>query len=266
MQDPSQILTDVYSFLFILALALARPGGMFFILPLITRLGLPDSINAAVVLALSLPTVQSHAADIGFMQNSSNFMLVAMIAKETVIGLLLGLLAGTPFWAMEMAGNILEFQREAPNADVQDPNGTTEASVTGTLFVLFAVVYAIAAGGLATAADLLYQSYHLWPIIDFYPTLHPAAGLEIMKMLHSVMKIAFLLAAPLMLPMLLALFALMITTRLAPQLNAFDLSLPVRNIAFFALLPFYAVFAADYFVDKIPSSKSILDTVKALLS
>ena len=191
-------------------------------------------------------------------------MLVALIVKEAFLGLVLGVLAGTPFWAMEMAGNTLDFIRQAPNADVQDPNGTTESSITGTLFVLFAIVYALAAGGMTTIADLLYQSFRLWPMADFYPALTPEAGEQILKMLQSVMKIAFLLAAPLLLPMLLSLFALLITTRLAPQLNAFDLSMPVRNIAFFALLPVYAAFAADYFIDKVPHAKSILDMAKAL--
>lgn len=266
MQDAPQIITGLYTYLFLLALSISRPAGMFFIFPMITRLGLPETLNTAVILALSMPNVQSHANDIGFIQNSSNLFLATLIIKEALIGLLLGVFAGAPFWAMEMAGNILDFQRQAPNADVQDPNGTTESSITGTLLVLFAIVYAIASGGLQTVAEFLYESYRLWPLADFFPSLHPSAALEVWKMLHSVMKIAFLLAAPLMLPMFLAIFALLITTRLAPQLNAFDLSLPVRNIAFFALLPFYAGFAADYFIDKIPKPISILEALKALLT
>ena len=239
---------------------------MFFILPLITRLGLPETLSASVVFALSIPNVQSHMNDAGLIQGSSNFLLAVLIMKEVFIGLLLGLFAGAPFWAMEMAGNILDFERQAPNADVQDPNGTTESSVTGTLLVLFAVVYAVAAGALQIIADLLYESYRLWPLVEFYPKLNPSAGVEIWRMLHSVMKIAFLLAAPLMLPMFLAIFALLITTRVAPQLNAFDLSLPVRNIAFFALLPFYAAFLTEYFSDKVPKSINVLETLKALLT
>jgi len=247
----------VFGHLVAFALAIARPTALVMIFPVFHRLGLTGVIRGAFVVALSLPVVPGLAEALPPV-GTATLRLAGLALKETLIGALLGLLFGVPFWAVEVAGDLLDYERQAPDAQLQDPSAITESTAAGTLFIVTAVVLFVAADGLRNVAASLYDSYALWPITDLAPQLQTSSGWLALQLLDRVLRLALILAFPMLLAMFVAMLGLMIIARFAPQLNVFDLSMAVRNLVFFLIIPLYAAFLVYYFGSQLGELSGVL--------
>ena len=54
-------------------------------------------------------------------------VLMGIILKEGFIGFLLGFAFGIPFWGVESAGDVIDFQRGLMGATISDPSQTAES-------------------------------------------------------------------------------------------------------------------------------------------
>ena len=255
----------VYGFVIALAIATPRPLAIFAVLPLTGRLGLPPFFRNVIVIAISLPIVIPLQLQIKAAPTIPIASLFALSLKEVFIGLLIGLVLGIPFWAIETAGNIVDFVRQAPDSELQDAQGTTEASITGTLFSVVATYYYVTIGGITLLINSIYISYTIWPPLAPLPTLDPSATLRILALLDALFRSALMIAAPLVIFIMISLLLLMIIARITPQINVFDLSMSFRNIAFIVVMQVYAVFIIDYFGAEISGLRNAMDVVKGLL-
>ena len=256
----------VYTFLVAIALAMGRPMALFSVLPIVTRLGLPDLIKYALALALSINIIGPLVENPAELQTMSPLLLVFIVLKETLIGLALGIVIGAPFWAIEMAGNILDFIRQAPDATIQDPQGSTESSITGTLLSIFAVLLFLSAGGLTTVVGLLYSSYDIWPVKTAFPEVTSDASVRMLDLLDWMFRSAMLIASPLLLLLIISFVILMIITKFIPQLNVFDMSMAFRNITFFAMIQVYSLYIVGYFAKDFSVVKSSLVYLEKILN
>jgi type III secretion protein T len=254
----------VFRHLLSLALATARPSAFVMTFPLFVRLGLTGLVRGGFVVAISLPVMTGLVAVLPPV-GTETLRLVAIGFKEAVIGGLLGLLLGIPFWAAEVAGDLLDYERQAPDAQLQDPNAMTESTASGTLFMLAAVVVFVVADGLHSVAEALYGSYRLWPVVELAPSLRPESGMLALEILIRVLQLALILAFPVLAAMFVAMFALMVIARFAPQLNVFDLSLAARNLVYFLIMPLYAAFLVDHFGAQLGELTGILDQLGQFL-
>jgi type III secretion protein T len=248
-----------------LAIYVPRPLALFSILPIMTRLGLPRFLQLALVIVIGLPAAAPMISQIQQVHPLSATSTVALSLKEAFVGVLIGLIMGIPFWAMEIAGNILDFTRQAPDAEVQDPRNTTEATVTGTLFSIFASLYFIAAGGLTIIIDTIYKSYEIWPALSELPQLNGTAAGKLLQILDALFKSSLVIAGPILIFVLVSFFVLIIIARFIPQTNVFSLSLSFKNIAFFTAIQIYGAYAISYFVLNSNYLKGTLTVMKGLL-
>lgn len=260
----AQLLPVTWHWLLAYALALARPLGLVAIHPLFTRAQLSGVLRGAVATALALPVVPllGHALDGGAI-GPVGLMLLG--AKEAVFGAALGLLLGVPFWALDLAGDVLDLQRGATQGRLDDPAGFEDVSITGTFLLLVGAVLFVASGGLEVIADLLYRSYALWPPLTALPQFGPGTPDLLLGTLDQMLRLALRLAVPLLLAMLLADVALILIGRAAPQLRVDDQALAVRNIAFFVMLPVYGVFLFTYMRQDFALLPGALDLLRLVL-
>jgi type III secretion protein T len=259
-------LIDLFGpYLIAIAVAIARAVALATVLPVFARLGLGGLLRNAVVIALALPVVPQVTGEIASLVPLHPGQVVVLIAKEAVVGTLLGLLFGLPFWAVEAAGEIIDMQRGVNGAYLLDPNASGQASPVGTLFVLVLLALFFAGNGLGVLAEALYQSYALWPVTALLPPFTGETPALLLGLLDRVVQLALLFAAPLVIVMLLGDITLAVIGRMAPQLNVFDLSLSVKTAALLLVLPLYAVFLVPYFAQGLGSIRGVLDLARTVL-
>ena len=110
--------------------------------------GLPRH-TIVMVLAL-LPAPGIHAALAG--QDPSAIMLGALMIKEVVLGLLLGVLLAMPFWMFESVGALLDNQRGALAGGQLNPSLGPDATPIGHMFKQLAIYLLMAMLGFALMA------------------------------------------------------------------------------------------------------------------
>ncbi|HET7314007.1 type III secretion system export apparatus subunit SctT [Salinisphaera sp.] len=242
----------VYPVFIALGLAAARSLGMVFIFPAFNRLGLNGTIRTSVAIVLSLPVLPLVLASYGQTQFTVLF-LAGIVIKEMLIGLVIGLLFGLPFWGAEVAGSLIDLQRGSTMAQLLDPNAVTRAGLTATLLSILMVALFFASGGFDGLLDVLYRSYHLWPIFQFGPSLDQDAAMAVLHMLDRIMFIGVRMMAPLVIAVLAGDLALAYLARIAPNLHVFSLSLALKNLVFAVLMVIYIMFLMPRMIEDLGS-------------
>lgn len=235
----------IYGFMVLVAVAMARPTGIMLVLPVFTRLGLTGMLRSAVAFVLAIPVIPHIATDFSSVIAVGGPTLLAIIAKETFIGLLLGIAFGVPFWAAQSAGDVIDTQRGASIAYLTDPTALAEVSITGMFLELTMLALFFAGGGINLVVGALYDSLQLWPIMALFPEFQgDTVGLAL-GILDNVLRGALLIGGPIVIVLFVVEAAMALISRISPQLPMSDLSLPVKAIAVFAILPIYLVFFLD---------------------
>jgi type III secretion protein T len=226
-------------------IGLARMSGLVMIMPVFLRIGLTGILRAAVALTLSLPLLPFILATFPFDQTSFG-QIAAILFKEVMVGIVIGIVLGVPIWAAEAAGEILDLQRGVTFAELLDPSFTMTNNISGSLFSIVIVAIFFASGGLNFTMTAVYDSYKLWPLTTFLPIFQEGSGLLFLGLLDNVIGMGLMLVVPIVIALLLTDLSLALVARAAPHMNIFVLSLTVKNLAFTLLLVLYATFLLGY--------------------
>jgi type III secretion protein T len=252
-----------YPLLSAFGMAVARALGMIIITPAFNRLGLTGMIRSAVAVVMSIPIAPDIFVALAGEQSPSTLMLMALLIKEMIIGVVIGLIFGIPFWAAEVAGELIDLQRGSTMAQLLDPLSSGESSVTSTLLSITLITLFFMSGGFTLMLDGLYRSYQLWPVLAAAPTLGAGTVMEIVGVLDKVMQTGVLMIAPVVIAILTADLLLAYLARMAPQLHVFDLSLSVKNLLFSFLMVVYVSFMIPYMLNQLGAMRGAFDVVKA---
>jgi type III secretion protein T len=227
------------------AFALARLTGLMAIMPFFSRIRLAGLLRNGVALAFAIPIIPA-LVDVLRESHMTTTVIMAYMLKEFVVGLMLGLVMGVPFWAAEAAGDILDLQRGSSMGTLIDPMMTHETSATGTLLTIVMMTIYLAAGGLEVTLSSLYDSYSLWPVDNLLPALSKEAAAIFLELLDRTISMALALVFPLIVSLLLSDVVLALLARASPHLNVFALSLIVKTLVFSMVFPLYATFLVQY--------------------
>lgn len=256
----SQLLWSLFAPLLV---GLPRVGAAIMVAPLFPTSLFPVLLRGAVVVSLSLYLYPHLAANMPPMLSLLEW--VGLIAKETLIGALLGFAAGTLIWAFETAGALLDFQVGFSNSQYFDPFGGHEAGPLSQFWVRLGTVLFIAAGGLQVLAALLFESFHLWPVTSFYPSLghfedFAAGGIR------TFMELVVRLAAPAVLLLALIDFGFGLVSRVVPQLNVFFFTMPIKGAMAAVMLALYLSYVSDIVVAQLSDLGTWLQHLQPVLS
>ena len=155
--------------------------------------------------------------------------LIVVIAKEALIGLMIGFISAIPFQAMESAGVIIDNQRGASMAMAWNPLSSEQTLPLGSLLNQAGCALFFSLGYLTVWLGVVYQSYVLWPITAVFPIFPRDAPLQLYLLFSELLQIAWRLAAPAIITMFLAEFGLGLMNRFVPQMNVFILSMPIKS-------------------------------------
>lgn len=238
----------------IMAITLGMPRILMvmIILPFMGSQILVGSIKFAVAFSVYLvlhPLIfqQIHISSSGVIFYAQ---LMALLLKECIIGLCIGLLVGILFWAIQSAGFFIDNQRGLTQAMGADPLSGEQTSPLGSFFFQ-AIVYIFFAGGVFLVfLQFLYTSYLLYPVGDLLP-LQALGGKKLPLLFASqvgyLMEIMLLFSGPVVVACLLTDVSLGLINRFASQLNVYILAMPIKSgIASFLLIFYFGLLVAGF--------------------
>ena len=200
---------------------LVRPGALMMIGPGLGGQQVPMQVRVALTALLALALAPSVTLPSG-----PSIGLLAVVFREVLIGLSLGLAARAVIAGAELAGHLCSQQIGFSYAATVDPEGGARNTVLASLYGLLATLTWLAIGGHHLLIRALDASYTGLPI--------GGGGVDasLLNSVREVLGIVFVtglrLAAPLMAVILVVEVALGLVSRAAPALNFFVIGYPVR--------------------------------------
>lgn len=244
--------------------AMPRLLAMFSMIPLLSRESLPGLLRVGLVGSMAMLVVPTLFDTVG--AGERNALEVALlVAKETLLGTVLGFIVAVPLWAFDTMGSFVDNQRGASIAQTINPLTGHDSSPLGELFSQAAVTYLLSFGGLLLMMGAAYRSYELWPVMAWKPAFSAEAAEILLGQLDRLTRLAMLLGAPVILSMLLAELGLGLVSRFAPQLQVFFLAMPVKSGLAMFVFGVYAQSLFDVAHDDLTGMAGALDGVGRLL-
>jgi len=230
---------------FLLALSFAQPRtiAMLAVLPIFQQQMVPGMLRLGVAAGVSLivaPALIPHVHG-----DHSAMYLMVVLCKEAFIGFVLGFALALPFWAFEAVGFFIDNQRGASIAATLNPLTGNDSSPLGILFNQAFIVFFLITGGFLLVLGLLYDSFRLWPVFDWTPTLSPDTVPLLLAQLDRLMSLCMLYGAPVIVAMFLAELGLALVSRFVPQLQVFFLAMPIKSALALLVLIIYAATLFD---------------------
>jgi type III secretion protein T len=185
---------------------------------------------------------------------------IGLMAKEMLLGSLIGVAVGALFWAMESAGELVDLQVGTMNAVIFDPFGRHQAGPFALLMGRLAIAFFVACGGLYMFVSLLFESFRLWPLGSFQPDFARFVDLG-GAALGSLAELAVRFAAPLILLLALIDLGFGLVNRAVPQLNVFFFTMPIKGALAALMLALFLVFLADIASSQIEQLGTVLERI-----
>lgn len=249
------------SFIATLALTQPRIVAMFLVLPLFNTQLIPGLVRFAVAGALGVVLVPALQPQVGAAHWDAATVL-GTIVKEAFIGFAIGYLAAIPFWIFEAVGFLVDNQRGASIASTLNPITGNDSSPLGLMFNQAFIVFFLLTGGFSLLLGALYDSFALWSVTQWLPTLQPESVPVLLGQLDRLVRLAVLFAAPVLVAMFLAEIGLALVSRFAPQLQVFFMAMPIKSALAMLVLMLYAASLFEYGADQVESVGRILPLLR----
>lgn len=244
---------------FIATLALTQPRilAMFLVLPIFNTQLIPGLARFAIAFALGVVAVPALQPQTDAVQWGAA-LLLGTIVKEAFIGFVIGYLAAIPFWIFEAVGFLVDNQRGASIASTLNPLTGNDSSPLGLMFNQAFIVFFLLSGGFSLLLGTLYDSFTLWSITEWLPTLQPTSVPVMLAQLDRLVRLAVLFAAPVLVAMFLAEVGLALVSRFAPQLQVFFMAMPIKSALAMLVLMLYGASLFEYGAEQVESVGRIL--------
>jgi len=206
-----------------LLLVSARILAWMLIAPPIATGGVPPTVKTMLSVAMALPLVpqarlHAPAAEV--------IPLAGSLLEQLLIGAALGFLTRLLFTAIEMAGGLLDLFGGFSLSAAYDPLTTTMTSVLGRFYALLCTTLIFATNAHLLIFQGFMRTFSAVPL-DATMSLNQLAA-TITKAVPEMFVSALQIAGPLLVVLFIADLALGVLNRIAPQLNAFTMSFPIK--------------------------------------
>ncbi len=221
------------AFLVLVGLAFARMLSFLVAAPFFGGAAVPARVKVATATAFVVilyPSLSMELPKDGGPLPFGPLGFMALLAKEAFVGYTLGFVASLVFEAVQVAGRVIDLQRGSTLDEMFAPQLQTRVSELGQFKLQLAIVLFLAIGAHHFFLSSLLRSFEVVPALNFP---HLEAGWSqgaqfIARVTGGVIAVGVQLAAPAMIALLLTDLFFGIVNRVAPQINVFFLSLPVK--------------------------------------
>ena len=225
------IILQVQAFMFIFA----RITSFITVVPGFSHKAMPNTAKIFLSLILSL-LVYQNIPEVTVYEQSLLFILG--IAREIIIGLAMGYAAKLIFTAVEMAGQFIDFQVGYSMGAVYDPMSGVTSSYYGKLFYWMSIMVFFMLN--------LHHTLLLSLMNSFSVALPGQIGLSginlegILYLFSYAFKVAFSIASPMLIVLLVTDIVMGLISRSVPQINVFMLGMPLKSLLGMVMFLFLA--------------------------
>lgn len=265
MTPSLESLDSIKAILISLGWLLPRILAIFTIIPLFNHQLLPGVLRNTLAIALCLVMLPVMLKLLHTHPPVANNMLPFLLAKEALIGLILGFFLAIPFWGLEAVGFFIDNQRGASIASSFNPLTGNDSSPLGIMFNQCFLVYFLVSGGFGLLLTVIYQSYLLWSPLEFSLHFTHDAGKLLIAQLDRLMTLGIVLSAPVILAMFLSELGLALISRFAPQLQVFFLAMPIKSGVAIFMLTIYIGTLLRYAGTEIEQYQLLLSQVREVI-
>lgn len=166
-----------------------------------------------------------------------------LLLKETMIGFTIGYVTSLVFYGIQSAGQMVDNMRGATIAQLLSLEFNTQVSLLAKMKLQVAIVLFFLLNGHLLYIRALFQSFELLPVNE-YPRVGPMVVgdqmtpiiEDLVRISGDVMIVSLQLAAPVLVCLFITDVVFGIFNRVAPQINVFFLSLPVKMMVAVGML------------------------------
>ncbi len=151
-----------------IVLVMPRLLTAFTVLPFLSHQAVPGVARNGIVLAIALFVSPGARVDLDHIANG---LWLVLIFKEAFIGLLLGMAFGLFFVALQMVGELIDFQTGSGNATFFDPVTQQEDGPMENLLSHLGIALFASFGGFFAMTGVIIESFAFWPVMSFGPEL-----------------------------------------------------------------------------------------------
>ncbi|HEX2922767.1 MAG TPA: flagellar biosynthetic protein FliR [Chloroflexota bacterium] len=221
----------------IFLLVLVRVASMIMVAPVFGARPVPAQVKIGLAVLLTLILVPLQPASAPLMGDWLTTFLA--VAKEAIVGFLLGYVATLLFSAVQMAAQVVGVQVGYAFSSTMDPLLMQNSSFLDSFYNYLAVLVFLGLGGHHALISAVSNSFELVPLGQFGG--EAIIGNRLVALSSATFGIALKLALPVVGTMLLVDAAFALVVRSVPQMNIFAVGLPVKMVvgvlAMAALIP-----------------------------
>jgi len=216
----------------------------FQVIPLLGSVTIPMMVRVGIVMSLAMFL---HPFNVGVIPRGtlSPLFWTIIVVKEVVIGIFLGFVCSLFIWSVEAIGSMLDTVVGNNNLFLFNPTLNQQTGPFSIMLGQFGAMLFIALGGLPLTLNTLFTSFVVWPILSFSPDWSDAARTFLLERSGDLLAVALQLTMPTFVLLMLVDLSLGLINRVAPQVNAFQLSMPIKTAVALLSLVLTVTFLVD---------------------
>ena len=153
-------------------------------------------------------------------------LYILSLVNEFMIGFMLASVVRIIFEGVEAAGDLMGSQMGLSVASMLDPSTGAQTTVTAKIFRWIIIILFLSIDGHHFILTALYRSFDILPMLNSWNI--GAGCMEIANLGANIFAIAIQLSAPILLVIFLLDFCFGLISRVAPQVNVFQLGFQVK--------------------------------------
>ena len=226
-----ELLLPNYGYPFLLIFS--RLSAFMAIFPPFAWRGIPAPLRIFFALILSLLIALMWQGERPLMP-ADNLAFVLAVAREITAGIILGFFVTLFLSTFLMAGQFMDHMAGLTMGGVFDPLFGSQVTYIGQFFYFFAFVLFLTVNGHHPLLLALQESFRIIPLAG--PWFSPALPQQFFKLFAGVFLLAFQIAAPVIVVMLILDMALGYLSRAMPQIHIFIISFSLKIMLTLAML------------------------------
>jgi flagellar biosynthetic protein FliR len=244
----------------IFVLVLARTAGIFTMTPIFGAGQVPVQVRLGVAIALAMVFMPLCNPSTHTLLAVDVLPMVLLIAKETLVGLIIGFVTTLVFAAIQSAGDYIDLTAGFSFATMFDPATGTQTALAGRFHHLLAGMLFFAINAHHIFLSGVADSFRLIPVGQM--SLNPLVATGAVNLFVGLFAIAIRIAAPVVAAVFLADVALAVISRAMPQMNTLMAGLPLKLgvglVGMLIALPVAIALSKAAFADIQPQTVGLL--------